>query len=178
MEAVTLEPCTLSDLKLLQKVSLETFREAFADQNDPVDFESYLQQAFNMDRLKREAENPLIRFFFLYNGEKLAGYIKINSGSAQTELQDPHALEIERIYVRKLFQGMGLGSQLLKSIKSLGRAEGKTYIWLGVWEENREAVRFYKRHGFVTFGKHPYYIGSDRQMDWMMRLDLNAGKTP
>ena len=122
MEAVTLEPCTLSDLKLLQKVSLETFREAFADQNDPVDFESYLQQAFNMDRLKRDIENPLIRFFFLYNGEKLAGYIKINSGSAQTELQDPHALEIERIYVRKLFQGMGLGSQLLKSIKSLGRA--------------------------------------------------------
>jgi ribosomal protein S18 acetylase RimI-like enzyme len=70
-----------------------------------------------------------------------------------------------------------LGSWLLDEIKSLGREEGKKYLWLGVWEENGEAIRFYKRHGFVTFGKHPYYIGSDRQMDWLMQLDLMAGET-
>ena len=177
MEPVILEPCTLSDLKLLQKVSLETFREAFADQNDPDDFETYLREAFSMDRLRREMENPAARFFFLYYGGKLAGYVKINTENAQTELQDPEALEIERIYVRKSFQGKGLGTWLLERIKSLGREERKKYLWLGVWEENREAIRFYKRHGFVTFGKHPYYIGSDRQMDWMMRLDLNVRKT-
>ncbi|MEJ2584567.1 MAG: hypothetical protein P8Z38_05830 [Robiginitalea sp.] len=65
---------------------------------------------------------------------------------------------------------------MLGVLKSLAWKEGKTYLWLGVWEENKEAIRFYKRHGFVTFGKHPYYIGSDRQMDWMMQLVLNAGE--
>ena len=177
MEAVTLELCTLADLEVLRQLSLETFREAFADQNDPNDFETYLREAFSPDRLRWEVNNPETRFFFLYYGGKLAGYVKINAEGAQTELQDPAALEIERIYVRKRFQGKGLGSWLLERIISLGREEGKEYLWLGVWEENREAIRFYNRHGFVTFGKHPYYIGTDRQMDWMMRLDLNAGKT-
>ena len=177
MEPATLELCTLSDLEVLRQLSLETFREAFADQNDPGDFEAYLREAFSLDRLQREAKNPQSRFFFLYYGGELAGYVKINAEGAQTELQDPEALEIERIYIRRPSQGKGLGSWLLEEIKSLAREEGKKYLWLGVWEENREAIRFYKRHGFVTFGKHPYYIGSDRQMDWMMRLDLNAGKT-
>lgn len=177
MEPVTLEPCTLADLETLRQISLLTFREAFAAQNDPGDFETYLRDAFSMERLRREVEHPDTRFFFLYYGESLAGYAKLNAGSAQTELQDPEALEIERIYVRKPFQGKGLGSWLLERLRFLGRQEGKMYLWLGVWEENMEAIRFYERHGFVTFGKHPYYIGSDRQMDWMMRLELNTGKT-
>jgi ribosomal protein S18 acetylase RimI-like enzyme len=176
MEPVTLEPCTLADLEVLQQVSLETFTEAFAAQNDPEDFETYLREAFSLERLRREMNNPGTRFFFLYYQKKLAGYVKINAEKAQTELQDPEALEIERIYVRRAFQGKGLGSWMLGVLKSLAWKEGKTYLWLGVWEENKEAIRFYKRHGFVTFGKHPYYIGSDRQMDWMMQLVLNAGE--
>jgi ribosomal protein S18 acetylase RimI-like enzyme len=176
MESVSLEPCTFSDLSVLREVALETFKEAFAAQNDPEDFETYLREAFSAERLRREMTEPETRFFFLYYRKQLAGYAKINSGKAQTELQDPEALEIERIYVRKPFQGKGLGSWLLEQLTTLARKEGKKYAWLGVWEENIEAIRFYKRHGFVTFGKHPYYIGSDRQMDWMMRLDFNAGK--
>lgn len=178
MESVTLDPCTLSDLEVLRQVSLETFKEAFESQNDPEDFETYLREAFSMERLRREVTDPGSRFYFLHYQKQLAGYAKVNTGAAQSELQDPAALEIERIYIRKPFQGKGLGSWLLEKLLSLAREEGKKYVWLGVWEENKEAVRFYKRHGFVTFDKHPYYIGSDRQMDWMMRLDLTAGKTP
>jgi ribosomal protein S18 acetylase RimI-like enzyme len=48
----------------------------------------------------------------------------------------------------------------------------KRYLWLGVWEHNRGAIRFYERHGFVKFGEHPYYVGNDCQTDWMMRLDF------
>ncbi len=174
MDAVSFTPCRLSDLEVLRQVSLQTFREAFAAQNDPVDFNSYLREAFSTQKLRREMRNPETRFFFLYFREQLAGYAKINAGMAQTELQDPEALEIERIYVIKSFQGQGLGSWMLQSLKTLALEEGKEYLWLGVWEENKEAIRFYKRHGFVIFGRHPYYIGSDRQMDWMMRLDLEA----
>jgi ribosomal protein S18 acetylase RimI-like enzyme len=176
MESATLDPCTLTDLDVLRQVSLETFKEAFEAQNDPEDFVSYLREAFSVERLRREVTTPGSLFFFLRYQEQLAGYAKINKGEAQTELQDPEALEIERIYIRKPFQGMGLGGWMLGKLVSLAMEEGKRYVWLGVWEENKEAVRFYERHGFVTFGKHPYYIGSDRQMDWMMRLDLTTGK--
>ena len=176
MASQQLKPCTLSDLALLRRISQETFTGAFGSQNNPADLQDYLHQAFSEEQLENELRNPESRFFFLFWKGQLAGYVKLNQGQAQTDLRDPDALEIERIYVRGAFQGQGLGSWLLRQLKSLAEREGKGYLWLGVWEENRDAIRFYERHGFITFGKHPYYIGSDRQMDWMMRLELPSAK--
>jgi ribosomal protein S18 acetylase RimI-like enzyme len=180
MEPSRFTRCTLTDLESLRDLSVQTFTEAFAAQNDPDDFRVYLQKAFDLDQLRKELLNPGSQFHFLWSGGELAGYSKLNTGKAQTELQHPDGMEIERIYVLKAFQGNGLGSWMLERIKTMAMEMGKTYLWLGVWEENPDAIRFYERHGFTTFGKHPYYIGSDRQMDWLMRLELTdrkAGRT-
>jgi ribosomal protein S18 acetylase RimI-like enzyme len=183
MDSIRLEQIEVSHLAQLQQIGTETFTEAFAGANNPEDFRQYLEEAFDADRLRRELTNPESRFFFLYDGGHLIGYSKINTGQAQTELKDPDGMEIERIYVRGAAQGRGLGTWMLDRLKAIARAEGMSYLWLGVWEENHDAIRFYKQHGFVTFGKHPYYVGSDRQMDWMMRFQMepgpaNPGKTP
>lgn len=175
MPTLSMQPCLPSDLHDLRRIALETFTAAFAAQNDPADFQAYLHKAFAPGQLRVEMEHPDTRFYFLLSDGERAGYAKVNTGSAQTEPQDPNALEVERFYIRESFQGRGLGSWMLESIKALATGEGRPYLWLGVWEENTRAIRFYRRHGFVTFGKHPYYIGSDRQMDWMMRLELQAG---
>jgi len=58
-------------------------------------------------------------------------------------------------------------------VKQLALKTGKSFLWLGVWEKNIRAISFYKEHGFVKFGKHPYYIGKDKQMDWLMRYELS-----
>ena len=175
MPTPSMQPCQPSDLQDLRRISLETFTAAFAAQNDPADFQAYLRKAFAPGQLRLEMEDPGSRFYFLVLEGERAGYTKLNTGAAQTEPQDPKALEVERFYIREPFQGRGLGSWMLVYIKALATGEGRPYLWLGVWEENTPAIRFYRRHGFVTFGKHPYYIGSDRQMDWMMRLELEAG---
>jgi ribosomal protein S18 acetylase RimI-like enzyme len=54
---------------------------------------------------------------------------------------------------------------------------GKDFVWLGVWEHNTAAIKFYQRHGFTKFGEHPYYVGNDKQMDWLMRIDLGNLKS-
>ena len=172
MNAVELLPVELGDLQDLKRIGEEAFTESFASVNNPDDFKKYLKEAFDLNTLRRELLNPESRFFFLHAGGIHLGYSKINTGGAQTELREAGGMEIERIYVLKAHQGKGLGAWMLKRFQAIAREEGKTYLWLGVWEENHDAIRFYKQHGFVTFDKHPYYVGSDRQMDWMMRLEL------
>ena len=172
MESLSLEPCTLKDLAELRQISLTTFCEAFEADNNPEDFQDYIVNAFSEAQLSSELTNPDTRFFFLRHEGALAGYCKLNSNQAQTEMREPEGMEVERIYVLGSWQGRGLGAWMLERIQELARSEGKQYLWLGVWEYNPGAIRFYERLGFVIFDKHPYYIGSDRQMDWMMRLDL------
>lgn len=174
MEPIRLTPCGADDLEMLRELSISTFRDAFESQNDPEDFRRYLETAFSPRQLRAEWEHPHTRFYFAWSGDRLAGYCKLNTDSAQTELQEPGGLEIERIYVTTAFQGRGMGSRMLEEITNLARGAGKRYVWLGVWQKNPGAIRFYERHGFTIFGEHPYYIGSDRQMDWMMRCELDV----
>jgi ribosomal protein S18 acetylase RimI-like enzyme len=50
---------------------------------------------------------------------------------------------------------------------------GYTYLWLGVWEENKRAIAFYRKNGFVEFDKHILRLGDDEQTDIMMRVELS-----
>jgi ribosomal protein S18 acetylase RimI-like enzyme len=167
-----LKSCTSEDLPLILKLGRQTFIDAFAAVNDPEDFKIYMNEAFSEKRLKEELSNPYCSFYISYVGEEAVGYIKLNYQEAQTDIKSTEGAELERIYVLQKYQNQNLGQWMLEQAIDLAKAAGKKYLWLGVWEENKRAIRFYERHGFEKFGRHPYYIGSDKQMDWLMKLDL------
>lgn len=161
-----------ADLEALRKISIETFKETFADANSESNMQNYVSENLNDEKLRLELENPFSEFYFAETDNETAGYLKLNYGEAQTELQDENSLEVERIYVKSAFQGLKIGQLLFN--KALERA-GETnvnYIWLGVWEHNEKAIRFYEKNGFEIFGKHDFVLGSDVQTDLMMRKFL------
>jgi ribosomal protein S18 acetylase RimI-like enzyme len=47
-------------------------------------------------------------------------------------------------------------------------------MWLGVWEENPRAIRFYQKQGFVEFDQHIFQLGEDAQTDILMKLNLTV----
>jgi ribosomal protein S18 acetylase RimI-like enzyme len=131
-----------------------------------------MDRAFSKEQLKKELLNENVSFYLTYKDENLVGYCKLNEKEAQTEPFGNTSLEIERIYVLNEFQGQQFGKQMLLKIIETAKGKNLEFIWLGVWEKNTAAIRFYERHGFVKIGTHPYYIGNDKQTDWLMRLDL------
>ncbi|WP_190810493.1 GNAT family N-acetyltransferase [Flagellimonas sp. S3867] len=167
-----LQRCVIEDLEKLVTISKATFIDAFEKDNNPADFESYINEAFSSERLRSELENKNTRFYFVFSGHELIGYLKLNKGPAQSDIKDDQSLELERIYVIQQFQGKGIGNWLLQQVIQIARNEASNYVWLGVWQKNQAAVRFYLRHGFQKFDTHPYYIGKDKQTDWLMRLNL------
>jgi ribosomal protein S18 acetylase RimI-like enzyme len=50
--------------------------------------------------------------------------------------------------------------------------EGFDTVWLGVWEHNPKAARFYEKCGFQVFGSHAFWVGNDCQTDNLMKLQL------
>nr|WP_299343418.1 GNAT family N-acetyltransferase [Allomuricauda sp.] len=169
---LNLQKCTSKDLEILIKISKETFISAFEKDNNPEDFLSYVNKAFGKDQMEAQLNNPNSHFYFVLDKGTLVGYFKLNEGDAQTELQDEESFELERIYVLDAFQGKSIGTWMLNQAIEIAKSEQKRYLWLGVWEHNPGAIRFYERNGFKKFGTHPYYVGSDKQTDWIMRLDF------
>lgn len=164
--------CNPKDVELLAKLSITTFRNAFEKDNNPDDFEDYIKKAFSIDTLRKEIQNPKSTFYFIYLEETIVGYLKVNADDAQSDIHDKNAIELERIYILNEFQGNKLGGWSLQKVLQLAKESDKKYVWLGVWEHNERAIIFYERFGFKKFGKHPYYIGSDKQTDWLLRYDF------
>jgi ribosomal protein S18 acetylase RimI-like enzyme len=169
----TFKECGVDDAGVLQKISEQTYYDAFKDFTSKETMQQYLTDAFSVPKLKQELANPHSKFYLLYADDTLAGYLKINRYDAQTHLNDACALEVERIYLIGSMQKKGLGHLLMnKAIEFAIEAENIEYIWLGVWDKNEDAIAFYEKNGFQIVGMHPFYMGHEEQSDYIMRKDL------
>ncbi|MGB4847367.1 MAG: GNAT family N-acetyltransferase [Saprospiraceae bacterium] len=169
MEIIKVNP---SDVNTLLALSWKTFHEAFGHLNTPENMDYYMNKAFNADKLFSELLNPFSEFYFAIHDNTKVGYIKVNKCPAQSDIRDDQSLEIERIYIDSDFQGVGLGSKLLDSAKERAKELDLEYVWLGVWEKNTDAIRFYQRHGFEIFSSHPFVFGDEVQTDFLMKYFL------
>ena len=169
---LSFKKCTLKNLVKLVEISKSTFINAFEKDNNPLDFNSYIDFAFSQEKIKSELLNSNSTFYFTYFKNELVGYFKLNENEAQTEKFNKKTIELERIYVLKKFQNKQLGKHILLEIIRIVKTKQVSFLWLGVWEKNLAAIRFYERYNFKKFDTHFYYIGNDKQTDWLMKLDF------
>jgi len=163
----------MENVQVLQEISIETFNDTFSNQNSPDNMKVYMDRAFTMKQLESELANRSSQFYFISFDKEVAGYLKVNVDDAQSETMGDDFLEIERIYKRSKFQKKGLGKYLIDQAIEIAREQNKNNIWLGVWEKNENAIRFYKKLGFVQTGTHSFYMGDEEQIDFIMTKKLN-----
>ncbi|MEY4457365.1 MAG: hypothetical protein RLY15_1629 [Bacteroidota bacterium] len=159
-----------NEVEQLQSISRQTFAETFSDSNSKENMDKYLTENLSIKKLSEELNNENSHFFFIKDGERNIGYLKLNMGPSQTEMKDETALEIERIYVIQEYQGKKVGQQLYEKAIQVAKEKKAQYVWLGVWEENHKAIQFYNKNGFEVFDKHVFVLGDEKQTDLMMRL--------
>lgn len=167
--SITIKPCTEADLDDLRKVSIETFVETFGDQNTDEDINEYVRNSLSRAELRRQMREQESAFFFAVIDDDVAGYLKLNVGAAQTEQVGEDALKVERIYALRRFKRQGLGTLMMERAMNEAANRGLNTVWLGVWEHNVAAQRFYERLGFSVFGSHVFTLGDDEQTDLLMK---------
>ncbi len=167
---LTFRRCTTKDLMELISISRSTYYNSFIADNTAENMKLYLDSTFSKSNLTLELEDSESEFHFAYLMDVLVGYFKINWGDAQKDIKDKDAVEIERLYVMKEFQRKHLGQKMLEKIIEIAKNKNANYIWLGVWENNIKAIRFYEKNGFEKFGEHDFTLGREKQIDHLMKL--------
>jgi diamine N-acetyltransferase len=162
----------LTDLPALQKISKRTFYDSFAALNTAENMKFHLDNHFTQEKLRAEILNQDSKFFFATHEGTPVGYLKLNHGNTQTVLPNDQAVEIERIYVDQPFKGYGIGNTFISKAVEIANAFQAKYLWLGVWEHNEPAIRFYEKNGFEKFSKHIFKLGDDEQTDFLLKKNL------
>lgn len=173
MDNFLIRQCTLKDIEKLKYLSEKTFSDTFSEENSQENLEEYLQKNFSYEQIEAELKTDGSTFFLVETDMEAAAYMKINSDKAQTEPGHPNTLEVQRIYVLQEYKGKHIGKKLIQKAIETGKTYNLHYIWLGVWENNRNAIKFYEKQGFIKFDTHIFVLGEEAQTDNLMKLQLN-----
>ena len=162
----------VNNAEILTKLSITTFRDAFGQDNKPEDMDKYIADEMNLKQLTKELSNKENIFFLAWDNKMPVGYAKLRATNSPEELKNNNPIEIERLYVLKAYQNKKIGEAIMKYCIEYAINQKHDIIWLGVWEHNLSAIRFYKRYGFELFGAHSFVLGNDEQTDMLMKKVL------
>lgn len=164
----------LADIDTLRSIGRRTFFETFADDNTERNMERYLEEAFAAERIAAELADAASEFHLAEGDGTAMGYLKLRSGPGRAERNLEQAVEIERIYVLREFQGRQVGRALLDHAVAFAARTHADHLWLGVWERNAKAIAFYTKHGFTPFGTQVFQLGEEAQTDILMRRSMQS----
>jgi ribosomal protein S18 acetylase RimI-like enzyme len=161
-----------NDAKLLSALGGKTFYDTFRQYHSEEDMQLYLKKAYNEEQIAANLQNPQIHYALLEdeNGEAI-GYIKLLLDGTHAKLTGTQ-IELEKIYVLKDKIGGGAGLKLMQYAIEYSKEHGYEILFLGVWEENKRAVDFYKTAGFEVFDTRTFQLGETLCDDFLMKLEL------
>lgn len=174
MPSIQIRQAILDDAKLLTDLAYTTFWDAFAHhpKNAPDDLAHYMRQAFSREQITEELSDPKSVFLIAEMECDAAGYAKIIYESTEPDIVAELPVELSRLYSHQKFLGQGVGQILMDACFDRAKGAGRDVMWLGVWEYNPRAQRFYEKNGFRFVGKHTFLLGSDPQTDLLMQKEI------
>ena len=172
MNEIIVRTASPNDAALIADMSRQTFYDSFASQNTKDDMDMFMNEQFSKVKLIKEVEEPGSLFFLAWEDEQPVGYMRMRDGERYPEFGNFSSIEIARIYAIQAAIGKGVGSALVKTCLEVAKERNRELIWLGVWEHNQRAIRFYEKWGFEKFGEHEFLLGKDVQLDWLMKKKL------
>ena len=161
------------DATELSEFAARIFHESFAADNDPQDMAAYMAMAFSPTQQERELTDPANTYLIAESEGSIVGYVLIKPGEDAPECVTVRpSAEIARFYVDRAWHGSDVARRLMAAAVADGQRRGARGLWLGVWENNLRAVRFYAKNGFRDIGSHTFVLGSDVQTDRVMHLAI------
>ncbi|KAL9595688.1 MAG: hypothetical protein Q9219_006284 [cf. Caloplaca sp. 3 TL-2023] len=185
---LVMKEATAVDAEAIAKIGRTTFKACFAYSMPEKDMQAYLEKVYTPAAILEEiALSEKNRFFVakLGSGESV-GFVQMKIGTTEPCIpRDASVCELHRIYVSLDRLGGGAGQLMMEHglnwardhLLGLERINGavdginstidkqRLGVWLGVWEENLKAQRFYRRWGFERIGSHDFVMGETKQTD-------------
>lgn len=165
---------TVEDAEPLAPLAVKIFNDTFAANplNKPEDMRDYIAEFMSVEAFARELADENSTFFIAEIGDEMIGYAKLQEHSIEDCVSDKNPIELCRLYVAREFHGKGIANKLMNECFAEAKRKNYQTMWLGVWEFNFRAQKFYEKIGFSKVGRHIFQLGSDAQTDLVLERRL------
>ncbi|KUO56989.1 MAG: acetyltransferase [Sphingomonadales bacterium BRH_c42] len=172
----TLRQADPDDAPALAKLGRESFCAAFGHLYKPEDLAAFLEESHAEGAVAQAIADPANTYRLADDGARLLAFCKLcrpASFGNHSDAENPIALS--QLYTRPELTGAGLGAALMDWALGEARSLGCDAIQLSVWSGNHAAQRFYARYGFAKIADIDFWVGSQRDDEFLYELRLVEG---
>ncbi|WMJ70225.1 GNAT family N-acetyltransferase [Stenotrophomonas sp. 24(2023)] len=165
---LSIRRATLADAEALSAIAIATYTETWGDSYPPQDLHDFLQAHYSTVPQQQELADPRSAIWLLHEGDAVVGYLAAGANTL------PHAdaaegdIELKRLYVSARHQGSGHGARLMDTFMAWLDHPQRRRLWVGVWEDNLGAQRFYARYGCRKAGEYDFIVGASRDREFIL----------
>lgn len=169
---IEIREAALQDIPAMRQVAISSYADTFAASNSKENMEAFFEEAYNLEKLEEELQEQNSRLLLALEGDAQVGFLRLRESGEVVNLLGQNTIELQRLYVLTSAQGKSVGRLLMETAIAYARQKKYEWIWLGVWEKNIRAQRFYENWGFEKFSEHTFWMGDDPQIDWLLKKKL------
>lgn len=174
MSSISFRYATLNDVATLAELAAKTFFDTYCEIDDPQELREYIQENFNPSAVEKLITNPDAITILAEVDSALAGYAIISEEVAPECVSDTRNIKLDRFYLDKDFKGKGVGAQFMSAIHHQARQSGANMIWLGVYEQNIRAIKFYEKSGFQRVGGQEFVFAGRTYVDPVYAITVKS----
>jgi ribosomal protein S18 acetylase RimI-like enzyme len=138
---IDIRPARASDAAQLADVHAEAWREAYSGIIPALTLERMIVRRSGLWWRDVLGRRPIL---VLDVGGTVAGYASFAPGNSRG---NPGAAEVQEIYLRPEYQGIGLGARLFRAVLKRIKARGYARVLVRALADNDRANGFYARYG-------------------------------
>lgn len=169
---ITYRDAVAADAEALSDLSRETFVATFGALYAVADLKHYIAHTYGRDLQAAEIADPELRHHLACEGNALVGYARCGVFKLPYDPGARAPYELHRLYVREHVKGRGVAAALMDWTIGQARAAGADDLFLGVYQGNERAQRFYAKRGFEIVGEYLFEVGQARDPEYVMRKAL------
>jgi ribosomal protein S18 acetylase RimI-like enzyme len=170
---ITLRAAGPADVPALAKLGRDSFVAKFGPLYRPEDLAAFLDASHSEAVVAREVNDPRMRVMLAVRDGTFAGFCKLVLAPGWPEhARGRSPMELKQLYTAPEATGGGVGGALVEWALGTARAEGCDEIQLSVWAGNDGAQRFYRRYGFEKIADIEFWVGTQRDDEYLFALRL------
>lgn len=170
---INIRRITIEDVASLSTLARQTFYDTFTGTCTEADMQGFLDKFYTEEQLGKELRDTDTFCFFAEVDAVPLAYLHFKEDYQHFPGEKKwKALELKRIYVLKDFHSKGIAQALMDFFLNFAAENKYEVVWLGVWEHNLRAQKFYEKYGFKNSGHtHDFPIGNTPQTDiWFWKF--------
>lgn len=173
--AITLRPALAADAEPLARLAHDAFVDAFAHFYHPEDLQQFLDEWKTHAVYAAAIADPDTAIQLAEVDGQLAAYALLKRGYVMDDHPYPRPQRpvfLSQLYCAGSMTGHGLGRLLMNWVLEKARAWQADSLSLSVYSENPGAQRFYQRYGFAKVADTEFWVGSQRDEEYLYELRL------